>query len=130
MSSSNVVGGGARSGNFGGGVIGLVRTTLAGNAGGSSNAASIEVGGAWFFSFLLHQLFFTGFLPGIDMTEPVGDIGGALPSFSLSYVEFKLTLDKNLRILPGLVDAGDVGERGGVVASVDVMVVAVSISSS
>jgi len=129
-SSSKVVGGGARSGSFGGGVIALVGTTLAGGAGACSNAASIDVGGAGFLSFHLHQLFLTEFLPGIDITEPVGDIGGGFGSLSLSYVEFKLTLDKNLRILPGLVDVGDVGERGGVVASAAVMIVAVSMSAS
>ena len=129
-SSSKVVGGGARSGSFGGGVIALVGTTLAGGAGACSSAASIEVGCAGFLSFHLHQLFLTEFLPGIDIIEPVGDNGGGLASLSLSYVEFRLTLDKNLRILPGLVDAGDVGERGGVVASVAVMAVAVSISTS
>lgn len=90
----------------------------------------MDVGGVGFLSFHLHQLLLTEFLPGIDITEPVGDIGGGFGSLSLSYVEFKLTLDKNLRILPGLVDVGDVGERGGVVASGAVIVVALSISAS
>ena len=135
-SSSKVVGGGARSGSFGGGVIALMGITFAGSAWGAwgadacSNAASIDVGSAGFLSFHLHQLFLTEFLPGIDITEPVGDNGGRFASLSLSYVEFKLTLDKNLRILPGLVDAGEVGERGGVVASAVVMVAVASTSTS
>ena len=124
------MGGGARSGSFGGGVIALVGTTLAGGVGACSNAASIDVGDVGFLSFHLHQLFLIEFLPGIDITEPVGDIGGGFGSLSLSYVEFKLTLDKNLRILPGLVDVGDVGERGGVVASAAVMAVAASMLAS
>jgi len=125
-SSSKVVGGGARSGSLGGGDIDLAGSSFSGD---SSNAASMEVGSTWWLlSFHLHQLFLAEFLPGIDITEPVGDIGGGLLSFSLSYVEFRLTLDRNLRMLPGLVDAGDVGERGGVVASIVVTAVTVSIS--
>lgn len=126
-SSSKVVGGAARSGSLGGGDN--VRAGSSSFSGDSSNAASIEVGNTWWLlSLHLHQLFLAGFLPGIDIIEPVGDSGGGLLSFSLSYVEFRLTLDRNLRMLPGLVDAGDVGERGGVVASIVVTAVTVSIS--
>lgn len=127
-SSSKVVGGAVRSGSLGGGDSDLAGSTTSCSGGDSSNAASMEVGSTWFLSLHLHQLFLAGFLPGIDITEPVGDIGGGWLSFSLSYVEFRLTLDRNLRMLPGLVDAGDVGERGGVVASIDVTAVTVSIS--
>ena len=69
------------SGSLGGGVIGRVGTTLAGGVGACSIVASIEavIG---ILSFLLHQLFFTEFLPGTDITEPVGDIGGGLLSLS------------------------------------------------
>lgn len=125
-SSSKVVGGGVRSGSVGGGVIGLCDIIFCDDTDACPNAASIETG-AEFLSFHLHQLLFV-FLPGTDITEPVGDIGGGL--VSLSYVEFKLTLERNLRILPGLVDEGDVGERGGVVASVAVTEAAVSMSTS
>jgi len=67
-SSSKVVGGGARSGSFGGGVIALVGITFAGSAWGAwgadacSNAASIDVGSAGFLSFHIHPRYFRLFV--------------------------------------------------------------------